>query len=127
MAKGPAVAIRKSTRTRNAPQRLTPNSDLPTDIQNMIHDAAQSTAAKSDVPFAPEAVTMLEQALCVPPPTLARASPRETASLTNRLFLSLREPIFRNMMEAAMKNAVENGRDTITDKDLDVIRKRIRQ
>lgn len=67
MAKGPAVAIRKSTRIRNTPQRMVPNSDLPSDIQRMIHEAAATTAAKSDVPFAPEAVSMLEQALCVPP------------------------------------------------------------
>ena len=49
--------------------------------------------------------------------------------LTSHVFVSLlrREPIFRNMMEAAMQNAVENGRDAITEKDLDVVRKRIRQ
>ena len=101
--KAPTVSsgIRKSTRTRTAPQRLSPDSDLPcvqpsagrarssslscrlccapsvllswrytsrpraplrrSDIQAMIHEAATATAAKSDVPFAPEAVTMLER------------------------------------------------------------------
>ena len=37
------------------------------------------------------------------------------------------EPIFRNMMEAAMQNAVSQGRDSITEADLEVVRKRIRQ
>ena len=37
------------------------------------------------------------------------------------------EPIFRNMMEAAMQNAASHGRDSITEADLEVVRKRIKQ
>ena len=36
------------------------------------------------------------------------------------------EPIFKAMMEAAMANAVKDGRDAINEKDLDVVRKQIR-
>jgi hypothetical protein len=40
----------------------------------MIHEAATTTAAKSDVPFAPEAVTMLEQVRAIPW-SLSRTAP----------------------------------------------------
>jgi hypothetical protein len=41
----------------------------------MIHEAATTTAAKSDVPFAPEAVTMLEQVRAAIPWSLSRTAP----------------------------------------------------
>ena len=71
----PAAAIRKSSRVRSAPQRLRPNSDLPAQMQDMIHEAAVSCAAKSAIKFEPAAVNALEEAL---------------------------EPIFQSIMEAAM-------------------------
>jgi hypothetical protein len=98
----------------------------------MIHDAATSTAAKSDVPFAPEAVTMLERVRTSHPlATCVLCTPR----LTRLRLCALRcavdpqalEPIFRNMMEAAMQNAVSNGRDSINEADLEVVRKRIKK
>ena len=101
----------------------------------MIHEAATSTAAKSDVPFAPEAVTMLERVRT--PHTLAArvlcreprcaADPLAAVRYTPRVIAQALEPIFRNMMEAAMQNAVLNGRDSINEADLEVVRKRIKK
>ena len=91
----------------------------------MIHEAATSTAEKSEIPFAPEAVQQLEQ---VRSPGCAAAEPHPSADAAGWLAgcVQALEPIFKAMMEAAMANAVKDGRDAINEKDLEVVRKQIR-
>lgn len=56
---------RRSKRSKKAPMRFRPggDADTPSSIDNMIHEIALQATAKSDVPFAPDAVVALEHAL----------------------------------------------------------------
>ena len=92
-SKGP---VRRSSRASKAPTRFRPASaDMPEEIAVMIRDVAASVAADSDIPFAPEAVSMLEEML---------------------------EPIFEALMVKALEHAVKAGREAITEADILAVR-----
>ena len=88
---------RKSVRSKTAPVRFRPgNSDCPTELLTLIHEVATSAADKSNVPFEPDAVVALEEAL---------------------------EPMLEAMCAQAYKLAKADGREEITEQDLRAVSK----
>ena len=88
---------RRSERPGKAVQRYRPSSgDVPSELQDMISNVAQEAAAKSPVPFAPDAVTALEESL---------------------------EPMLEAVCAAALKHANDNGREEILEEDLKAVSK----
>ena len=88
---------RKSARTSKAPLRLRPgNSDCPAELCELIHSVATDAADKSKVPFEPDAVVALEEAL---------------------------EPMLEALCEQAFKVAEAQGRDEISEHDLRAVAK----
>ena len=143
----PAAAIRKSSRVRSAPQRLRPNSDLPAQMQDMIHEAAVSCAAKSAIKFEPAAVNALEEALepifqsimeaamvpsCSPSSCLVdELAATATAAVAAAAALLVAPAVVMSTTGALLVclllqiEAVKKGRDEVTAADLETVRKRI--
>uniref|UniRef100_A0A7S2BLG5 Uncharacterized protein n=1 Tax=Florenciella parvula TaxID=236787 RepID=A0A7S2BLG5_9STRA len=95
-SKSSPAAVRRSSRAKGAPARFRPGGDanVPSDVAQMIHDAAAAAAAKSVVPFEPSAVTALEEAL---------------------------EPMLEALAEAAAARAESKGRENFDEDDLKAV------
>jgi hypothetical protein len=70
----PATGVRSSGRIVKQPMRLRPStpSEVPSELLELIHAAATGAASKSKLPFESDAVTALEEVMCLP---VCRARP----------------------------------------------------
>ena len=90
-------APRRSERAGKAPQRYRPASaDVPSELLDMIRSVAASAAAKSSVPFEPDAVAALEECL---------------------------EPMLEALCAQALVHAQKAGREEISEVDLQAVSK----
>ena len=120
-----AEAVRRpSGRSTVQPQRFRPaSSDLPNELQELIHQSATAAVGKSSHPF--EAVSPIPRAiltrlsLCLPD---VAHSPSQDAVVALEEAL---EPMLEALCAAALEHAQSQGREEILEEDLRAVSKKI--